>query len=69
VNFVLWLLNEKQMKWYVLMCLGMKSEMIKTLVKVTTGEKKTGFTVTQQKPNRSPVNGKHHTLHSQRKQG
>jgi hypothetical protein len=44
----------------------MKPEMIKTLLLGLQEEKKTGFIVTHQKPNRSPVTGKHHTLHSQR---
>jgi hypothetical protein len=43
VNFVPWLLNEKHMQWYVLMCLGMKPEMIKTLLSRLQQEKKTGL--------------------------
>jgi hypothetical protein len=43
VNFVPWLLNEKQMQWYVLMCLGMKPEMIKTLLSRLQQEKKLGL--------------------------
>jgi hypothetical protein len=40
VNFVPWLLDEKQMQWYGLMCLGMKPEMIKTLLLGLQKEKK-----------------------------
>lgn len=40
VNFVPWLLNEKQMQWYGLMGLGMKPEMIKTLLLGLQQEKK-----------------------------
>jgi ABC-type thiamine transport system ATPase subunit len=48
VYFVPWLLNEKRMQWYVLMCLGMKPEMIKTLLsRLQQEKKKTGFIVTR----------------------